>query len=249
MSSKSRSYAGSFWLAAVLALLCSGCGPAPEPPTPTPQPEQLETARVSFSASDGKELSGTLFSSEEEKDIGVVLAHMGAHAANQNSWLSFARYLAPRGFGVLTFNFRQDRSKLDLDVLAAIAFLRDQGYQRIVCMGASMGGTASIQAAQEADLAGLVVISSLYTTGSGSTGGALVVDRQDLEGLDLPKLFVTTENDGNGVPAVIKAMYAVSAEPKELKIFPGDVHGTDIFATSSGEEFRDLLVDFVEKLR
>jgi dienelactone hydrolase len=247
MTIKLRSYTGPLWLAAMFALSCSGCSPAPEPPTPTPQ--QVETARVSFSASDGKELSGTLFTSGDDKDIGVVLAHMGAHGANQNSWLSFARYLAPRGFGVLTFNFRPDRSKLDLDVLAAVEFLRGQGYQRIVCMGASMGGTASIRAAQEVDLAGLVVISSLYTTGSGFTGGALVVDRQDLEGLTLPKLFVTTENDGNGVPAVMKAMYAASAEPKELKVFPGDVHGTDIFATSSGDEFRDLLVDFVEKLR
>ncbi|MEJ2013451.1 MAG: hypothetical protein P8X64_14655 [Anaerolineales bacterium] len=44
-------------------------------------------------------------------------------------------------------------------------------------------------------------------------------------------------------------MYAVAPEPKALQIFPGSVHGTDIFATSQGEELRDLLVDFLDHLR
>jgi hypothetical protein len=50
-------------------------------------------------------------------------------------------------------------------------------------------------------------------------------------------------------PATIKQMYAVAPEPKALQIFPGSVHGTDIFATSQGEELRDLLVDFLDHLR
>jgi len=62
-------------------------------------------------------------------------------------------------------------------------------------------------------------------------------------------LLVTTEKDGNGVPAVMKAMYEAAPDSKALKIFPGTVHGTDIFATPQGDEFRDLLVDFLEKLR
>jgi pimeloyl-ACP methyl ester carboxylesterase len=215
---------------------------------PSPTPQQVRAGKVSLVAEDGVKLSGTVFMGEEKKDIGVVLAHMGAHDADQRSWTSFAQYIAQWGFGALTFNFREDRSKLDLDVRAAVKFLRGMGYPRIVCMGASMGGTASLKAAVDTDLAGVVVISSLWTTGSGSTGGALVVSRQDLARLTLPKLFVTTDKDGNGVPATMKAMYGAAPEPKALKIFPGTVHGTDIFATPQRDEFRDLLVAFLEDL-
>jgi Tol biopolymer transport system component/dienelactone hydrolase len=217
-------------------------------PVPSPTPQQVRAAKVSLVAEDGMKLSGTMFLGEGAKDIGVVLAHMGAHAADQRSWTSFAQTIAPQGFGALTFNFRADRSKLDLDVRAAVGFLRDQGYQRIVCMGASMGGTACLKAAVDTDLAGVVVISSLWTTGSGSTGGALIVRHADLAQLTLPTLFVTTDKDGNGVPTTMKAMYEAAPEPKALKIFPGTVHGTDIFFTPQGDEFRDLLVGFLEDL-
>jgi dienelactone hydrolase len=259
--------AGWFLLMTILVLLLSGCStgrftptpastilptftiPPTSTPVPSPTPQQVQASKVSFTAVDGVKLAGTMFIGGEIKDIGVVLAHMGAHAADQRSWTSFAQYAAPRGFGVLTFNFRADRSKLNLDVLAAVGFLRDQGYQRIVCMGASMGGTACLKAALDIDLSGVAVISSLRATGNGSTGGSLLVSMDELARLTLPKLFVTTENDGNGVPAVIKAMYEAAVEPKNLKIFPGTVHGIDIFATPQGNEFRDLLVDFLEKLR
>jgi dienelactone hydrolase len=216
-------------------------------PSATATPQKIREDRVSFVAEDGVELSGMVFMGEAEKDIGVVLAHMGA--GGYSSWAWFARTIAQRGFGALAFNFRMDRSKLDRDVRAAVGFLRGLGYQRIVCMGASMGGTASIRVAGDTDLAGVVVISSLWTTGSGATGGALIVSREELAQLTLPKLFVTTDNDRHGVPATIKVMYKVAPEPKAIKIFPGRAHGTDIFATSQRDEFRDLLVDFLEELR
>jgi len=267
MTVEHRRFAGWFLLMMMLALLLSGCSTTPDTPTPTstaiptatipptstpapsPTPQQVQTDEVSFVAVDGVKLSGTLFIGEEKKDIGVVLAHMGAHGADQSSWTSFAEHIAGRGFGALTFNFREDRSKLDLDVRAAIGLLRDQGYQRIVCMGASMGGTACLKAAMDTDLAGVVVISSLWTTGNGPIGGPLFVSREELAQLTLPKLFVTTEKDGHSVPATMKSMYEAAPEPKAFEIFPGEMHGTDIFATPQGDEFRDLLVDFLVRLR
>jgi dienelactone hydrolase len=259
---KQRRITGWFLLAIMLMLLLSGCSTAPDTPTPkpisvptatsaepSPTPQWVQAVRVSFVALDGMKLSGMLFIGEENKDIGVVLAHMGAHGADQTSWTSFAQYAAQRGFGMLTFNFREDRSKLDLDLRAAVGFLRDQGYRRIVCLGASMGGTACLKVAVDTDLAGAAVISSLWTTGSGLSGEPLVVNSEELAQLTLPKLFVTTEKDGNGVPATMKAIYAAAPEPKALKVFPGTVHGTDIFATPQGDEFRDLLMVFLDKLR
>jgi len=267
MTAEPGRFAARFVLSATLVLSTFGCSRTaePSPPTPTaaptaaslptqePEPSptlpQVQGVRVSFAAADGVTLSGRLFAGEGSKDIGVVLAHMGAHAADQSSWAPFARYAASQGFGALTFNFRADRSRLAVDARAAIEFLREQGYRRIACVGASMGGTACIRAAANTDLEGLAVISSLWTTGSGPTGGALVVTREELAELTLPKLFVTTDKDGNGVPAAMKAMYEVAPEPKTLKSFPGSAHGTDILDTPRGGELRELLVEFLGSLR
>lgn len=247
----------SIVLVTVVAFLLISCSPTltptPIPPTSTPVPsptlQPVQAVKVSFVAADGLKVSGTLYIGGEQDDIGVVLAHMGEPGTDQTSWTSFAQHAARQGFSALTFNFREDRSKLDLDVRAAVGFLRDQNFQRIVCMGASMGGTACLKAAVDSDLAGIVVISSLWSTGIGSSGGALFMDRRELAQLTIPKLFVTTEYDDNGVPFTMKSMYKVAPEPKAFEIFPGSVHGTDIFSTPQGEEFRDLLMDFLEKLR
>jgi dienelactone hydrolase len=209
----------------------------------------VKAVKVSFVTADGVKVSGTLYTGEEQDDIAVVLTHMGQPGTDQTSWTSFAQHAARQGFSSLTFNFREDRSRLDFDVRAAVGFLRDQGFQRIVCMGASMGGTACLKAAVDTDLAGIVIISSLSTTGTGSSGGALVVNRRELAHITIPKLFITTQYDDNGVPFTMKSLYEAAPEPKAFKMFPGSVHGTDIFSTPQGDEFRDLLVDFLEKLR
>jgi len=250
-------------LVTVVTFLLISCSPTltptPIPPTSTPVPtntpvpsptlQPVQAVKVSFVAADGVKVSGTLYIGEGQDDVGVVLAHMGEPGTDQTSWTSFAQHAARQGFSALTFNFREDRSGLDLDVQAAVGFLRDRSFQRIVCMGASMGGTACLKAAVDTDLAGIVVISSLWSTGIGSSGGALFMSRRELAQLTIPKLFVTTEFDDNGVPFTMKSMYKAAPEPKAFEMFPGSVHGTDIFSTPQGEEFRDLLMDFLEKLR
>ena len=44
----------------------------------------------------------------------------------------------------------------------------------------------------------------------------------------------------------MEAVYAMMPDPKEYHTFPEDVHGTRMFKTPSGDEFRQLLVDFLE---
>jgi pimeloyl-ACP methyl ester carboxylesterase len=73
------------------------------------------------------------------------------------------------------------------DIRAAIQLLRDRGFERIVCMGASMGGTACLNAALEEELAGLVVIASTAPTNMNKQYP------QDLVDPAMPKLFIVTE--------------------------------------------------------
>jgi pimeloyl-ACP methyl ester carboxylesterase len=230
-------------LCVLLVILSVAAGCAKAEPTPTPTPRPITTEKVSFVADDGVKLNGTLFLGDS--DLAVVLAHQGAGQITQKSWHTFANLAAQNGITALPFDFRDDfGGPLDKDVIAAIEFLRSRGYARIACIGASMGGTSCLKAALTEELAGIGIIGSGWTTG----GGVYIV-RQDLDGLTMPKLFVTTDNDRfAGIPATVKALYQSAPEPKQLQEYPGTAHGTEIFGTQYRDEFRALLLDFLDKL-
>lgn len=216
------------------------------PGTPTPE---IETEMVSFATEDGITVWGTLFG---EGETAVILAHMGGTTFSQLSWYPFARVVAGHGFTALTFDFRghgrtegsPDQWQLILDMRAAIAFLRGRGFERIVCIGASMGGTACLRAAVETDLAGLVVMASPMTLGPPTR-----VVPEELAGLAMPKLFICAREDPFEVADEIRRMYELSPEPKQIKLFSGNVHGTSLFNTRHGDELRDLLLGFLEEIR
>ena len=205
---------------------------------------------VSLTTEDNVKLAGTLFPGK--KDVAVVLAHMGI--ATQQSWHPFARLIAAKGFTALALDFRcygssdcgqsSGERAYAQDLRAATRFLRERGASRIVCMGASIGGTACANVALDENLAGLVVIAS--------TAPANVNKRypQDLANPAMPKLFIMAEQDRYApVIAATRSLHELSPEPKELKIFPGTVHGTELFDTEYGDEFTNLLVHFLERLR
>jgi dienelactone hydrolase len=199
---------------------------------------------VTFGTADGITLSGTLFPGDG--DLAVVLAHQGAGQPTQKSWHTFATLAAQHGITALPFDFRDDfGGPLDKDVVAAIQFLRSRGYPRIACIGASMGGTSCLKAALSEELVGIGVIGSAWTT-----GGGVSIEREDLAGLTMPKLFVTTDNDRfTGIPATVKSIYEAAPEPKQFQEYPGTTHGTEIFGTQSRDEFRALLLGFLDKLQ
>jgi pimeloyl-ACP methyl ester carboxylesterase len=216
-------------------------------PTPASQPTilpSLSEGEVTLTTEDGVQLSGTVFG---QGTTAVVLAHM--LPTDQTSWQPFAQVLAERGFTALTFDFRgygqsggsKDYDALDKDVRAAVAFLRDRGFQRIVCIGASMGGLACGKVSHEPGLVGLVIISSPISMES--VGASLKVTRSDLADLAYPKLFIVSRED-RPISGDVRGMYGWASDPKELKVFDGFAHGTDLFDTEHADEFRDLLLNF-----
>jgi pimeloyl-ACP methyl ester carboxylesterase len=223
------------------------------PPTATPATKSAIGAaeQVNFATVDNVKLAGTIF--RGGNDSAVVLAHMGI--ADQTSWQSFAKLISLHGFTALTFDFRcfgksecGTAGRGDLiyarDMSAAINLLRERGFARIVCMGASMGGTACLSAALEQDLAGLVFIASVPPQGRSKGFLANLVNPA------MPKLFVVAEQDRySAVVPMTTNLYEQSPEPKQIKIFPGTVHGTELFETEYGSEFTELLVNFLEKVR
>lgn len=209
--------------------------------TRTPTPD-VRNEVVRFETEDGVTIVGNLVG---EGPVGVVLAHMGEAGSNSyRSWMPFARYIADRGVTTaLAIDLRgygrsvasPSFTRQSLDISAAINFLKDRGFTRIVCMGASMGGNACVEASlQNLDLAGLAVIASNPSL------------ERDYSVLTMPKLFVLEKGDPYGLTERMNAVYEMMPEPKEFHTFPEDVHGTRMFETPSGEEFRSLLIDFIE---
>lgn len=231
--------------------------PSPTPfPTATPTPVPIfeySTEAVSITTEDDIEIQGTLFLSEG--NTAVVFAHMAGGDNDQQNWIPFAKQIARRGFTALTFDFRcygesgcggsgSGSVLLSRDVGAAIDFLRKQGFERIICIGASMGGRACVTVAFDKELDGIIIVSG---TGSGDP------DRQNLNDFvnpEMSKLFIVSKNDH--IPDRTNAMILLhdgAPEPKIFKTFPGIAHGTELFSTQYGGELRELIFEFLEEIR
>jgi alpha/beta superfamily hydrolase len=229
--------------------------PAPSPPpesqvvTPTATPD-VPSEEVSFLTEDGIEIAGTLFG---EGEIAVVFLHQGKGSVTQNSWKPFARLAAGQGFAALTFDFRGrgksggsvHESSLPKDARAAVGFLRDRGYTRLVCVGAGMwGGWPCTLLALEGSLEGFAVLSSPMAVGP--TGSVSV---EELATLTLPKLYVYGEKDYEGVAENMAEVYRVSAEPKEQVVYDTAARGTNLFRSPYADDLTRKLLDFLEGIR
>lgn len=195
------------------------------------QAVSFATQAVSFATSDG----GLIYAREYGSGPrGVVLAHGGRR--NKESWHEQAQALVAAGFHVLAFDFRgfgkssgpgqanPDTAPLQLDVLAAISWLRAHGARKIDVIGASMGGSAA-GAAVIASPPGLV--HRLVLLAAAPDG--------DAAKLKCPSLFIVARDDANGdgprLPG-IRAQYARAPQPKRLVIVPGTAHAQFLFETS-----------------
>lgn len=222
--------------ACLLAVVASGCG-APGGGDPQVPPGRV----VRFTTDDGVELTGEL---RGTGSTGVILSHM--FSSDRTSWASFADQLAGPETTTLAFDFRGygdsegERSIPDIwrDMVAAIRFLRRHGAERIILVGASMGGTASLIAAAREDVDGVVTLSAP------STFMGLLAPPEAVEAIAEPKLFVAAQGDSSAA-ATAQTFYAASAPPKRVEIVNGDQHGTELLEAGQTEVVRSLVVNFV----
>lgn len=202
---------------------------------------------VAFTTDDGVTLSGRLFGSGE---AGIVLAHM--YPADQTSWRSTAERLAGEGYLVLTFDFRgygdsegsKDIDLIDRDVFAAIMALADAGAGRILLIGASMGGTACLVAADESQPLSRVFVSGVATLSAPVEFKGLSAEAA-VPRLAMPLLFIAAERDAGADGANV--LEALSGGAGELRIVPGDDHGTELLQGEHADEIWELLLGFVRK--
>jgi len=170
-------------------------------------------------------------------DKGVVLAHGGRF--NKESWAPQARTLAAAGFLVLAIDFRgygQSRgpgqadpvdAPLDLDVLAAVRYLRRIGAKSVSIVGGSMGGAAAGDASidsQPGEIDRVVMLGA--------------APNRPAAGLKSSTLFIVARDDTSGdglrLPG-IREQYEKAPQPKELIVLDGSAHAQYLFQTDQGE--------------
>ena len=178
--------------------------------------------------------------------MAVILSH--AFPTDQRSWTPFARRLAEdHGYVVLTFDFRGYGESggdtiipdLDRDVRAALGFLRRNGVARVVLMGASMGGTASLRVAATIPVAAVVAVSAVEGF-RGLTMGELPVR--------VPVLLLAEAGDVSAERSFQQMLGSglLRASTLTQVLYPqGDSHGTDIFLGPNGANATQKILNFL----
>ena len=184
-----------------------------------------EPREVSFAAPDGARIFAHLYG---EGEHGVVLAH--GMVFNKESWHDQARHIAAAGMCALAIDFRgYGKSKagsrgqaLELDVLAAIDYLRQQGAQRVSVIGGSMGGAAAAKAVAlvpPGEIEALILLAP-----------ADVDQPAKLHGR---KLFLVSSGD-RFYEGVAEA-HERAAEPKRLVVLAGAAHAQHLFQSPQAD--------------
>jgi pimeloyl-ACP methyl ester carboxylesterase len=196
---------------------------------------------VSFPTEDGGIVFADLYGTG---DRGVVLAHGGQF--NKESWTKQAEVLVGAGFQVLAIDFRgygnshgpgdsdPMSAPLQLDVLAAVHYMRKNGAKSVSVIGGSMGGSA----AGDASIASPPgEISRIVLLGAAPDGPA--------DKLKSPILYIVARDDasddGPRLPR-IRAQYLKSPQPKRLIVLDGSAHAQFLFQTNqSTRVMREIL--------
>ena len=211
-------------------------------------PFALAQKTVSFPTEDGGVIFADVYSGGTRA---VVLAHGGQF--NKESWAPQARALVAAGFEVLAIDFRgygqshgpSDKHVLDapleLDVLAAVRYLHQQGARSVSIVGGSMGGAAAGDAciaAQPGEIDRIVMLGA--------------APDQPADKLKCPSLFIVARDDMEGseprLPG-IRAQYEKAPQPKELIVLDGSAHAQFLFQTDQSSRVMREILRFLDSGR
>ena len=237
--------------AGAAALLLAACGEGAATPAAVPPLARVET----IATADGLHLDARLFAASpaapDRTRRLVILLHM--YPAEQSAWFGFAGELQALGIDALTLDFRGfgassgDRGPddTDRDVRAAVAFARGRGYERIVLVGASMGGTAAIVAAAGtaagSSLDGVVAISAPVAMRSLDAEAVVAEVRA-------PLTLVAAEGDVSATESLHDLADRAGLDGSQLLLVAGRAHGTDLLEAPEGSRVRAWVLAFLDRV-
>lgn len=177
--------------------------------------QQLKKS-VTFKDSEGSDVNGY---ETGTGTTGVILSHQSDN--NVCSWVAGAEELATDGYRVIAVD--SNGSEVE-EIQGAAERLRGEGAGKIVLMGASKGGTASLVAASEVRPAVSAVVS---VSGPGlyqAMDATAAVPR-----LTMPVYFIAANGDGQfAYDAKELAKLTKKSSGKKLELVSGAAHGNDL---------------------
>lgn len=214
----------SRWISGVLLLLLllvvTACGTSARAPVPTAPPTISVTPVTQTFTVDDVTLSGTLYG---HGPTALILSNQVENESSE--WGDVPMQFASRGFAVLTYQYRDttdDTTRL-ADLQAAISFMQQQGAQKIVLMGASIGGLVTAAVATETHVQAIVLLSAPYAYHT------ILLSAPQAQQITAAALVVESDED-EYLPDAQK-IYGWLAAPKALKIYSDDdSHGVALFA-------------------
>jgi len=199
---------------------------------------------VSFASEDGALIFADLYGSG---DRGVVLAHGGQFT--KESWQPQAQRLSKEGYRVVAFDFRgfgkshgpgdsdMDTAPMQLDVLAAVHYLRNNGAKTVAVIGGSFGGGAAADASIASQPGEIDRLILLAAEGNGPP-----------ERIKAPLLEIVARDDANDdgprLPH-IRVWFDKVPQPKELIVLDGSAHAQFIFQTEQAERMMENVLTFL----
>jgi len=199
---------------------------------------------VSFPTEDRATIVADLYGSGER---GVVLAHGGRFT--KESWKPQAKELEKAGFRVLAIDFRGfgeshgpgekdfDSAPFQLDVLAAVRYLKTAGAKSVSVVGGSFGGAAAGDASiasRPGEIDRIVMLGA--------------APNEPAEKLKSASLFIVARDDGNDdgkrLPGIQK-QYEKAPQPKKLVVLDGSAHAQFLFQTDQADRVMREIVAFL----
>ncbi|WP_457610466.1 alpha/beta hydrolase family protein [Lutibacter sp.] len=191
---------------------------------------------VNYTTEDGGAIEASFF--KASKKLVVIFAH-GA-VFNKESWYFMAEKLQKKGISSLSIDFRGygnskkgSANKRSLDILGAIHFLKEKGFNKISIVGGSMGGAA--------------VLNALNTKTDKTITKVVLLAPAGGEGITstfIKKLFVVSKNER--LFTRVNKIYNESSNPKKLKIFSGTSHAQNMFKSEHREVLINLIINFLD---
>ena len=199
---------------------------------------------ISFPTEDGGRVCADLYG---QGTRAVVLAHGGRF--NKESWRDQAQALVSEGFRVMAIDFRGfgcstgpgqadfDNAPFDMDVLAAVRYLKTHGAKTVSVVGGSFGGGAAGDASIHSvrgEMDRIVFLGAAPNLAA--------------EKLKSRTLFIVARDDANDAgPRLpgIRAQYEKAPQPKELIVLDGSAHAQFLFQTDQSARVMHEILRFL----
>lgn len=186
-----------------------------------------------------RSVNGKLYGSG---DIAIIFSNMDTNA--QNEWKPIIGDLISDRYMGLTYDYPEHMDDQSEILEEVISFARGLGAKKIVLVGASRGGVASIKVAarhvSNDSIVGIIAISAPI-----EYEGTVFYSNDELRGIKIPKLLLNSEKDGGAGDN--RKMFEIFSEPKELLFYSGDAHGTELFSNEQ-ESVTTKIIGFMKSI-